>query len=503
MDKKKDIRYALIKNQKGFALIGVYLVSVVVLIMSTAAFYSVFSMARHIERETERTQAYAIAEAGIQTAMAQISVNAYSGFINTAAIGSTPFQSTTGVTAGNFSAAISYPNQADWVICTVTATAGSETRRLEGRIFLDSNLSKYLMYANTSTVWLGTNLVLGVHDGVNPQGVPLNENDRAALYYTNDLSFDGSNIHIYGDANAENFISGTNTNTVHGDTYVGQFQLDSLGRVTNDGINGTLTVNDGFNDDIDRDGNHTVNANDYPDRHDLTSDGAGDAHAEEVLDTINLNFYQTNNSSPAQSRGYGTTSAERYFVFEPAANGTQTKVIVYNSQTYFNSDNRTYKTDEFTLPASAILYNKGRTHVKGTIAGRVAVVSSDDILFDGNVRYAGNNSYCSAQNSAAFLAKDLIYFRPTTLEVSGIIYADKAISSGTLAIDSDYNTTGQYRPQDKTNGHFRHFGNLIIDGTGNTSNYANDRAYVYDPNLKYYRPPGLPVRPDLRMVREI
>lgn len=502
----------MLQDQRGFALISVYMTAMVVLIVSGAAFASVLSESRHIEHEITRARTYAAAEAGLQKAMAQVAqpATAYTGFINTTAIPTTDFQSVTGADVGSFSVNFSYPNQADWVILTATATVGDETRQLEGRVFLQSNLSKYLMYANSTTVGLGNNLILGTHDGVSPQGVPVNPNDRAALYYTNNLDFSGSNIHIYGDTHAENFISGTNSNTIHGDTFVGGFAWDSLGRVTNDGINGTLTVGDGFNDDIDRDGNGAINANDYADRHDLlkaTDEMRSynqDARREEILDTINLPFYQANNSSVVASRGYGTTTAERYFVFEPNAAGTQTNVIVYNSQTRYNADQRAYKTDEFTLPASAILYNKGRAHVKGTIAGRVAVVSSDDILFDGNVRYAGSNSYCSAQHSAAFMAKDQVFFRPESLEVSGIIYGDKTDShTGDLAVDSDYNVNGQVRPQDKANGHFRHFGNLIIDGTGNTSNYTNDRAYVYDPNLKYYRPPGLPVKPELRMVREI
>ncbi len=422
----------------------------------------------------------------------------------------------TGTTVGSFSVNIDYPDQLDWVTLTAQATVDGETRQLEGRVFLQSNLSKYLMYANTTTLGLGSNLVLGINDGVNPQGVSANENDRAALYYTNDLDFSGSNINIYGDAHAENFISGSNSNTIHGDTYVGGFAWDAQGRVTNDGINGTLTVNDGFADDTDRDGNGIINANDYSDRHDLLraadnmANYNADARREEILDTVNLTFYQNNNSSAAVSRGYGTTSAERYFVFEPSADGTQTKVIVYNNQTRYNADQRAYKTDEFMLPTAtnptdkAILYNKGSAHVKGTVAGRVAVVSSDDIFFDGNIKYAGNNSYCSQASSAAFMAKDQVFFRPENLEVSGIIYADKFNShSGNLAIDSDYNVNGQYEPGDKYDGHFRHFGNLIVDGTGNTSNYNNDRAYVYDPNLKYYRPPGIPIRPELRTVREV
>jgi hypothetical protein len=510
MKKKIPSIGRLLKDQRGFALISVYLASVVVLIVSMATFGSVFAEARHIEREITRTRVYAAAEAGLQTAVAQIGQNAYTGFINATSVPATSFQSVSGTAVGSFSVNVSYPNQADWVILTATATVDNETRQLEGRVFLQSNLSKYLMYANTTTLGLGSNLVLGIHDGINPQGVSANENDRAALYYTNNLDFSGSNIHIYGDTHAENFISGTNSNTIHGDTYVGGFTQDSQGRVTNDGINGTLTVGDGFSDDIDRDGNGIINASDYADRHDLLTATQqmtsfnDDARREEVIDQVNLSFYQANNSSVVASRGYGTTSAERYFVFEPNTAGTQTKVIVYDTLARFNADNRTYKTDEFTLPASAILYNQGRAHVKGSIAGRVSVVSSDDIFFDGNVKYAGNNSYCSQQNSAAFMARDQVFFRPESLEVSGIIYADKAGShTGNLAIDSDYNVSGQYRPQDKYDGHFRHFGNLIVDGTGNTSNYDQDRAYVYDPNLKYYRPPGLPVRPELRTVREI
>lgn len=525
MKKGRHCGKNILKDQRGFALISVYLVSMVVLILSTAAFASVLVESRLIDREITRTQASSAAEAGLQTALAQIgaTATAYTGFINAASISSTPFQSATGTAAGSFSVGFVY-DQMDWVILTSQGTvlntaagspAGSTTTcSLEGRVFLQSNLSKYLMYANTSTLGLGSNLILGANDGINPQGVPANENERAALYYTNNLDFSGSNINIYGDTHAENFISGSNTNIIHGDTYVGGFTQDTQGRVTNDGINGTLLVNDGFNDDIDRDGNGIINANDYTDRHDLLTSAQqitplnDDSRREEVIDQVNLAFYQAHNSSAATSRGYGTTTAERYFIFEPTADGTQTKVLVYNSQTQYNSAKSEDKVDEFTLPPpssltdKAILYNNGKAHVKGTIAGRVAVVSSDDILFDGNINYAGNSSYCSQQNSAAFMARDRVYFRPESLEVSGIIYADKA-GSGTLAIDSDYNTSGQSRPQDKYDGHFRHFGNLIMDGEANTSNYYNDRAYVYDPNLKYYRPPGLPIRPELRTVREV
>jgi len=515
----------LLKDQRGFALISVYLTSLVVLIVSAVAFSSVHSQSRHIEREITRAQAYATAEAGLQKALAQIAqpATAFTGSIDKKRIpltGDESFASVTAIPLGSFHAEFFDSEQTDWVTVKATATVNDEIRQLEGRIFLQSNLSKYLMYANTPTIGLGNNLVMGTNDGLHPQGVPANPNDRAELYYTNNLDFSGSNIHIYGDTHAENFISGSSSNTIHGDTYVGGFAWDTQGHVLNDGINGSLTVTDGFSDDADRDGNGIINTSDYTDRHDLlkTIDAMKsynmDARREEVLDTVDLNFYQTHNSEIVNQKGYGTTTAERYFVFSPSADGTQTKVTVYDTQSKYNTANSSDKTDEFTLPASAILYNKGSAHVKGTIAGRVSVVASDDIVFDGNVRYAGNSSYCSAQNSAAFMAKDQAFFRPESLEVSGIIYADKTSShSNDLAIDSNYNTTYSlaainadprkgYRPEDKYAGHFRHFGNLIVDGMGNTSNYTLDRAYVYDPNLKYYRPPGLPIKPELRMVRE-
>ncbi len=569
MKKRKGCGKNLLKDQRGFALISVYLASLVVLIFSSAAFGSVLVESRLIDREIARTQAYAAAEAGLQTAMVQIGTvpnpvtvpytGPFTGFVNTARIpttGEQTFQSVTGTILGSFFVEMDYSNQMDWVTCKATGkipltTGTNQILQLEGRVFLQSNLSKYLMYANTPSLALGSNLKMGIdlrdpaesaeERAKHPEGIVANENDRAALYYTNDLDFSGSNIHIFGDTHAENFISGSNSNTIHGDTYVGGFAWDTQGRVTNDGINGTLTVSDGFADDTDRNGDRIINANDYADRHDLlkTTDEMksynADARREEVIDTVDLDFYQARNSSVVTQRNYGTTSAERYFVFEPTADATQTNVVVFNAQDKYNAYNpfintpanttaRTQKTDEFTLPSGLlkpdgtmdekpILYSKGSIHVKGTIAGRVAVVSSDNILFDGNIKYAGETpSYSSPANSAAFLAKDVVYFRPEQLEASGIIYADNSHSTSRnplVAIDSNYNehySLGDnrgYKPEDKYDGRFRHFGNLIVDGTGNTSNYNNDRAYVYDPNLKYYRPPGLPIRPELRTVRAI
>ncbi|MSR77663.1 MAG: hypothetical protein EXS63_05495 [Candidatus Omnitrophica bacterium] len=86
------------------------------------------------------------------------------------------------------------------------------------------------------------------------------------------------------------------------------------------------------------------------------------------------------------------------------------------------------------------------------------------------------------------MAKDKVFVRPASLEISG------------TGCRLQYRRTiGSHR---KTNGHFRIYGNIIMNRTANTADYANDRSYGRDPNLKYFRPPGIPVRPELRTVRE-
>ena len=87
----------------------------------TMAAYA-FSVAehRHVVQETSRLQSYAAAEAALQTAISKVGTTAYTGFINTNAINNSNFQSATGSNLGSFSATMSYPNQADWVIITTT-----------------------------------------------------------------------------------------------------------------------------------------------------------------------------------------------------------------------------------------------------------------------------------------------------------------------------------------------------------------------------------------------
>ncbi len=496
---KKILGLEMLRNEKGIAILSVFLVAMVMAALSLATFSRAFAQTRAVEREFTKLQSVSAAEAGLQRALAQIAANAYTGYINTTSLSTSTLQSALGNSVGTTSASIAYPNQADWVTIQATGTVNGISKRVEGRVFLNSNLSKYLIYSDTTTLSLGSNLILGANDGTNPQGVPFNEDDRMATYHTNDLDFAGNNIHVYGDAHAERVIDGSTNSYVHGDTYAGNFTMTSGGTVTDDGVTGSLNVTDGFSDDIDRDHNGTVNSSDYPDRHDLTAVGADDAHQTEDLNDVDTSFYQAHKDSALPAAWSGSTVTSRYIELAPNADGTRTKVIVYSSGTY-STVSATY-----TLSAAnAIIYNNGRVYIKqGSVVGRVSVVSSDDILFDGNVRYQSGASYCSSSNSAAFIAKDKVFFRPTSLEVSGIVYARKALTSGTLAIDADYDTAGNYNPSAKASGHFRLFGNVITNGTGNTSNYANDRAYVYDSNIKYYRPPGIPVRPELRTVREV
>lgn len=485
------------RNQRGVALIGAYMATAVIATVAAATYAKALSEMRQVDREVTRTRTFAAAEAGLQTAMAQIAQNAYTGFINTNSITVSNFQSAGGTSVGSYNVSISYPNEADWVVVTAQATVNGDTRTVEGRVFLDSNLSKYLVYANASSFSSGTDAQYGEPDMTDeygdgtpdyPQYVSPDENDRAALYFTGIWDVSGSNVHLYGDAHAENYITGVSSSYVHGDTYSSAF-AQSGSTVTNDGVSGSLNVGDGFSDDLDRNGNGTVNSADYPDFHDLTADGAGDAHATETITQINHTFYAANNNTPSF---VGASAANRYLKFETTNGGTQTVVKAYTSSTYATLSSTT------TLPANAIVYVKGDAYVKGEIGGRVTIVASDDIMIAGNFTYHGGQTTADAGHSTALLAKDIIYFQPNDLTASGILYAENS-SNSSVSFDSNYNTSGNLDPNSKSS--LSLSGNRVIKGSTNLSNY-DDRVYGYDPNLKYFRPPGIPVVPDLRVVRE-
>lgn len=488
--------FKMLRNQRGMALVSVYLATAMIATITAAAYTKSFSEMKAVEREMTRLRTFAAAEAGIQNAMAQIGVNAYTGFINTTAISVPNFQSTSGTSVGSYSVTMSYPNQADWVTVTSAATVDGETRTLEARIFLDSNLSKYLVYANASDFGSGTNAQYGEPDTTDvlgdgnpdyPELVPSSEADRASLYFTGSWTISGSNVQLYGDANAVTQINGNNSSEIHGDAYTGSFNL-SGNSVTSTGVSG-MTVGDGFDDDLDRTGNGTVTTADAPDYHDLTTNGGGDSHKTETLVALDTNFYKNNNSIPAFG---GTTAANRFLKFVSSADGLSTQVQSYTSST-FGTLSSTY-----TLPSSAIVYINGNATVKGEIGGRVSVVSSGDINFDGNLTYSNGQTTADQNHSVAFIAKDQLLFRANTLSVSGILKADNS-SNASVSFDGDYNTAGAYSPGTKVSLTLN--GNRIIKGSTNLSVYP-DRTYAYDKNLKYFRPPGIPVVPALRTVRE-
>ncbi len=474
------------KNEKGFVLISTYMLAAAMVIIAGASFTKSIYEAKLVDREFDRLQSHYVAEAGLQSALAQMGTNAYTGFINANAISIMNFQSVSGASIGNVNVTLNYPEEADWVIAQSVATVNGVTRRLEGRVFLDSNLSKYLIYINITNLNVGNNAKFGYNDGTNPEGVPANWKDRMAMYFTGDWSVTGSNVDVWGDLHAEGDADAAGTTLIHGDTYMGDFATNSSGQVTNDGVSGPITVGDGFSDDVDRNGDGQITSSDYADQHDLTQVGGGDSHAEESLTQIDHNFYEDNNNIPS----FGSGTQNRYLIFQE--NGDHTRMVEYSNATF------TTQVATYELPSSAIVYVNGDAYVKGYIKGRVSLVTSDDIFVDGDMVYAGSSPYASdPTHSAAFLAKDKVYFRPDILKVSGIIYGENT-SGSTNPIDASVDLNGN---TDNSKAQLRTYGNIVANGQPNTSIYS-DRIFGYDKNLKKYRPPGIPIQPTLRTVRE-
>lgn len=481
---------SMIKNQKGIALLSVYVASTFITVIAAAAFGRAFLEREYVEREVEKIQSFAAAEAGIQRAMWQVGQNAYTGFINTTDVATMNFTNVTGTQIGQFSADIEYPDQADWVTIKATGTVEGETKILEARVFLDSNLSKYLVFANTGTFSSGNNAQYGESNGVDPRGVPADADARTMMYFTGNWNASGSNVKVYGDVNTEGYVSGNSSGNVYGDVYSSAFSLNGNGSVNNDGVSGSITIDDGFSDDSDRNKDGQINYVDKPDHHDLTEHGEGDANAIEELVDMDLNFYASNNSVPQFSSGATQT---RYIEFVVDPGSSFTKVVEYDSNTFENVSNT------YDLPATAIVYVKGDAYVKGEIQGRVSVASSDDIMLVDHVSYTGGQERADASHSTAFLAKDKLFFMGNDMNVSGILYAENQSNSST-AFDSSYNGNGQYDPYSKEK--LRLYGNRVLNGSTNLGNY-DDRIYGYDQNLKYYRPPGIPVVPTIQTVREV
>lgn len=486
------MKRSLLKNERGVALISVYVVSLFIIGVSGAAFAKAFYEMKQVDREMARIRSFAAAEAGLQSALSQIASNAYTGFINTNSINVSNFQSVTGNSVGSYSVTLNYPNQADWVIVSATGTVDGDIKTIEGRVFLDSNLSKYLVYADTSTFSSGDGAQYGEPDTTGspayPELVSSVAEDRAMLYFTGDWSVSG-NAQTYGDAHAEGGISGVSGAEVHGDVYTGDFAQSNSGAVTNDGVSGLITIGDGFSDDTDRDGSGSVTSADAPDYHDLNTTGGGDSRKTETLTAISSTFYAANNHT---TQYVNSTSQDRFLKFVSSSDGTHTIIQEYSSAAF------TTNTATYTLPSNAIVYVKGDIYVKGEIGGRVSVVSSDDIFLEGNMTYSNGQITADATHSAAFMAKDKIFFRANDLTASGILYGENSSNSSTV-FDATYNTSGASDSASKTNLHLS--GNRIMKGSTNLS-YYDERVYGYDKNLKYFRPPGIPVVPSLRVVRE-
>lgn len=494
------------QNQKGIALISTYIVGLIALTYSIAAYSSALYQAKQLERDVNKVKSYAAAEAGIQKSLQQIASGAYTGTIDASAIATTVYQSTAGVDAGSYAVTITY-NDADWVIVTATGISGTSTTVLEGSVFLESTLSKYSVYITTNTTG-GSNLTLGAGDGVNPRGVPENYIKRAKYYYEGDYTFGGSNINIYGDFNIQGGINGHSSYTtqIYGDAYVGDYTENAAGAVTNSGITNSnkVNVNDGFSDDEDRNGSGSVTSTDAPDVHDLNSTGAGDANKIETLPTVNTSWYSSHNNVTAFN-----SSGDRFLIFTDNGAGTATVVKNVSSSQYksyvttgsFSGS----PTGTYTLPNKAVVYNNGSLYVTGNITGRVAVVASNDIYMDGGgVSYYGGANYCNVSHSAAFIANDQIFLRGDSMNLSGILYASNS-GNHSLGIEAGYApSSSNYANSvsDSSKSYLRFYGNTIMEGTTNTSVYSN-RAWIWDSNLSKYRPPGIPVVPELRMVREV
>lgn len=496
----------IIGNQKGVALISTYIIGIVCLTYSIAAYSGALYQAKHLERDVDKVNSFAAAESGIQKAMQQIAQGAYTGTINTAAIAQTTYQSTAGVSVGSYAVTIAY-NDADWVIVTSTGTSGSSTTVLEGSVFLESSLSKYSVFLSEDTTG-GDNLTFGESDGVSPMGVPENYINRAKYYMGEDFVFGGSNIKFWGDFNVEGGISGHNSYTsyVYGDVYVGDYAENASGAVTNDGISNDnhVSIGDGYDDDKDRDLSGSITSSDKPDIHDLNSTGAGDANKVETLPSVDTSWYSSNNNVSAFN-----TSGNRFLILEDNGSGSATVVKNVTAAQYKSYvTNGTFTgspTSTHTLPNKAVVYNNGSMYLTGQVTGRVSFVSNNDIYMDGNgVSYYGGTNYCSSANSAAFIANDQIILRGDSMNLSGILYARNS-GNHTVAFEASYKpNSSNYanNDSDTSKSFLRFYGNTIMDGTANTSVYS-DRAWLWDSNLSKYRPPGIPVTPELRVVREV
>ena len=148
---------------------------------------------------------------------------------------------------------------------------------------------------------------------------------------------------------------------------------------------------------------------------------------------MGLNFYQAHNDIPV----FGQAENNRYLEFVISGDGTHTVVNEYNDEHYTSLINA------YDLPVEGIVYVQGDAYVRGTIKGRVSVVSSDDIMFQDSCVYANGLDHADDSDAAAYLARDKLFFCGTDLNVCGIFYAER-IASSNPAFDAAYDVNGDY-----------------------------------------------------------
>lgn len=461
-----------LRNEKGVILLSSVFLVTVLAGFSAAFLTRSINELWAVEREEDRLQAYCGAEAGFQASLGQIGSNSYTGFVNTSDYTGSLYLN--GSKVSDVAANVT-PESSDFITVESTGTTSAPyniKRSIRARVFLDSNLSKYLVYAETTSFSSGSGAQYGepmtdpdtgnvVYDENGRARVPIDEYDRAMMYFTGDWNISGSGVEMYGDVYVEddlNVSSGRSVD-VYGDTMV-RDQYQNYG---------SLNVDDTYDDGADKR---------------RMSSGM-----EDTLQDINLTFYRDHNSVPT----FGQEARSRYLEFDVSADGTHTVIREYNDRVYSN------EIATHDIPSTGIVYVNGDAYIKGTIKGRVSVVASDDIFIQDSLVYANGEKHADESDAAAFMARDKLYFCGNNMETCGIFYAERVYSDNP-AFDSNYNVYGRSDPYSKN--YLRIRGNRIIKGNTNLGNYDN-RAYIYDPYLKKYRPPGLPITSVVSFVREI
>jgi hypothetical protein len=129
------------------------------------------------------------------------------------------------------------------------------------------------------------------------------------------------------------------------------------------------------------------------------------------------------------------------------------------------------------VPSIGAIYATKNVLVKGTLKGRVTIVSTDNIVIIDNIAYANG-----MQDVLGLIADENIYvadYTPNTLTWYGAVIA----RSGRYA---------QYDCSTGKSGTYTHVGAVATANGGCMSGYAT-RVYNYDVNLQFLQPPFFPV----------